>query len=95
MSRHVARGESLVELIVALVILEIVGAAALAGALTVERFNRHAVQGATADVSRWQDYRVAETQASCVAAPAPDSIPLRFPATPDRPGLATVVRCGR
>ena len=89
------RGDSLVELIVALVILEVVGAAALAAALTIEHLNRHAVRGSADDVTRWHDYRVAETEDGCVAALAPDSTPLIFAPTPDRPLLQTAVPCGR
>ncbi len=89
------RGESLVELIVALVILEIVGAAALAAALTVARVNRHAANGAADDAARWHDYRTAESSSGCVDAVLPDSIPLRFLATSDRPPLETLLRCGR
>ena len=89
------RGESLIELIVALVILELVGAAALAAALTAEHLDRHAARGAAADAARWQSYRVLETLPSCTAAPAPDTAAFLLPATPDRPSLATVLRCGR
>ena len=89
------RGDSLVELIVALLILELVGAAALAAALTVERLGRHASQGAAEDAERWRSYREAETQPACVNLSAPDTVSLVFPPSPDRPGLATVLRCGR
>ena len=95
MSHRVVQGESLIELIVALVVLEIIGAAALAAALTAARIDRHAVGGAVDDASRWHDYRAAETAAECVGALTPDSVPLVFPATPDRPPLATALRCGR
>jgi Tfp pilus assembly protein PilV len=89
------RGESLIELIVALVVLEIAGAAALVVALTAVRLDRHAARGAAVDAARWQRYRAMETQPSCTDAQAPDTTALLFPATPDRPGLATVLRCGR
>lgn len=89
------RGESFIELLVALVILEIAGAAALAAAFTAERFGRHATAGAAVDVARWRDYRTAETIAACVGAPLPDTVALRFAPTPDRAALATAVRCGR
>jgi hypothetical protein len=89
------RGESLIELIVALVILELAGAAALATALAVERFDRHAARGAADDAARWQSYRERETLPACTGAPAPDTVALLFPPTPDRPSLATVLRCGR
>jgi len=95
MSRHPARGESLIELIVALVLLEIVGATALAAALTVARIDRHAAAGTADDATRWHDYRVAETAPDCAAALVPDTLPLSFPATPDRPPLETLIRCGR
>jgi hypothetical protein len=89
------RGESLVELIIALLILEIAGAGALAAAFTVERLGRHAAGGAAEDAARWQAYRERETASECVAAPAPDTVPLAFPATPDRPAFITEQRCGR
>ena len=95
MSCRSKNGESFIELLVALVILEIVGAAALAAALTVARVNRHAANGAADDAARWHDYRAAESVSGCVDAVLPDSIPLRFLATSDRPPLETLLRCGR
>jgi Tfp pilus assembly protein PilV len=89
------RGESLIELIVALVILEVVGASSLAAALAIERLGRHASHGSADDAARWHDYRAAETRVGCAQATAPDSIPLVFPLTADRPALATLLRCGR
>lgn len=89
------RGESLVELIVALVILEIVGAATLAAAFTVERIGRRAAAGAADDAVRWHDYRAAEINPVCSGAVAPDTVPLLFGATTNRPALATLLRCGR
>lgn len=89
------RGETLIELIVALVVLELAGAAALAAALTAERLDRHATRGAAEDAARWQRYRELETLPSCVNAPVPDTIPLVFPPTVDRPTLPTAGRCGR
>jgi Tfp pilus assembly protein PilV len=89
------RGESLIELIVALVILEVVGAASLAAALAVERLGRHAAHGAADDAARWHDYRARETEAACAGAPVPDSVPLVFPQTTDRPAFEALLRCGR
>jgi len=89
------RGESLIELIVALLVLEVVGAASLAAALAVERIGRHAERGGAVDAARWHDYRVREIDAACVDAPAPDSVPLVFPSTADRAALETLLRCGR
>jgi hypothetical protein len=95
MSVYCRRGESLIELIVALVILEVVGAASLAAALAVERLGRHAGHGGADDARRWHDYRAGETSTACAGAASPDSIPLVFPQTADRPALATLLRCGR
>lgn len=92
---HCRRGESLIELMVALVILELVGAASLAAALAVERLGRHATQGSAVDAARWHDYRARETAPACAGALAPDSVPLIFPATAERPAFATLLRCGR
>lgn len=89
------RGESFIELLVALLILEVAGAAALAAAFTAERFGRHATAGAAVDAARWRDYRTAETMLACAGAPVPDTVTLLFPATPDRQSFATAVRCGR
>src|SRR5690242_363456 len=89
------RGESFVELIAALLILELLGAAMLATALNTERLQRHAARGSSEDAARWQTYRAAEAQPSCVMASLPDSVPLQFSATTDRPALLTLVRCGQ
>ena len=89
------RGESLVELIVALLILELVGAGALAAALTAERLGRHAASGAAADAARWEAYRTFEILPACVDAAEPAAVALDFPVTPDRPALVTLARCGR
>jgi hypothetical protein len=88
-------GETLIELIVALVVLELAGAAALATALTAERLDRHAARGAAEDAARWERYRVLETLPLCVNLPQPDTMPLVFPQIVDRPTLATTARCGR
>ena len=88
------RGVSLVELVVALLLLELAGAAALAAALTAERLGSRAARGAEVDARRWEGYRTAETAASCRGEAAPRAVPLRFPATAERESLLVVVRCG-
>ncbi|MGH7582460.1 MAG: prepilin-type N-terminal cleavage/methylation domain-containing protein [Gemmatimonadales bacterium] len=88
------RGESLVELLVALVILEIAGVAALATALTVERIGRRVERGSAEDTRRWVDYRQRESDTACVAAAAPDTVRINYPATAERPAFSAVVRCG-
>jgi hypothetical protein len=89
------RGDSLIELIVALLILELVGGAALATALVAERLTRHATNGARDDDARLAEYRARETDSACVARALPDTGVLDLPATADRPALHLVWRCGR
>lgn len=88
------RGVSLVELVVALLLLELAGAAALAAALTAERLGGRAARGAEVDARRWEVYRGAETAASCRGEAVPRVAPLRLPATAERESLLVVVRCG-
>ncbi|HEY3933614.1 MAG TPA: hypothetical protein VGL65_03270 [Gemmatimonadales bacterium] len=88
------QGDSLIELIVALVLLECIGAAALATALAVERLDRHAMGGAMTDAARWEEYRDAETGSTCAGTDTPDTGATVFPATADRPALSVTWRCG-
>lgn len=92
--RQSRRGESLVELLVALLILEVAGILALTGALTLERLGRHARDGGSTDRARWEGYRAAEVAPACTGAGAPTAVALTLPATAERPVLATIVRCG-
>jgi hypothetical protein len=94
MSPRSRRGDSLVELIVALFLLEVAGAAALAVALSSERAGRHAALGGAADAARWQIYRTAETAPICITAVVPVAESLALPATGTRRPFDAVVRCG-
>ena len=89
------RGDSLIELLVALVLLEIAGTFALAAALSIERASRRAALGAARDQARWESYRAAEVAPACVGAVTPTAVPFALPATPERPAMATLLRCGR
>ena len=88
------RGGSLVELVVALVLLELAGAAALAGALTADRLGHRASRGARSDNLRWEVYRGAETAPACRTGPASRFAVMVLPATPERDSLTLAVRCG-
>ena len=90
-ARH---GESLIELIVALVLLELAGTFALAGALAIERVGRHSARGAAQDRARWESYRAAEVSPACVGAATPAAVPFTLPATAERPAMPTLLRCG-
>ncbi|MES2305561.1 MAG: hypothetical protein V4558_08635 [Gemmatimonadota bacterium] len=89
------KGSSLVELVVALLLLELAGAAALAAALTADRLGRRAQSASATDADRWERYRAAETAASCRNAAAPRATSLLLPESADRDSLRLVVRCGR
>ena len=95
MNARSRRGESLVELIVALLLLELAGAAALTAALTCERLGRRAAQGAADDLARWESYRSAELATGCVEASVPTLSPFLLPETATRPAFVTSLRCGR
>jgi hypothetical protein len=88
------RGGSLVELVVALLLLELVGAAALAAALAADRIGRRAARGATADRERWETYRQTELARPCRGDSVPRASALLLPATPERASFAVTVRCG-
>ena len=88
------RGSSLIELVVALLLLELAGAAALAAALSADRLGQRAARGAAVDRGRWEEYRRAETASACRSEAAPRQVPMRFPATPERESLDVAVRCG-
>lgn len=87
-------GHSLVELVVALLLLELIGGAALAAAFTVERTGRRAEAGAATDLARWQRFRAVDTLDSCINAPMPDTLAFDFAATTERPAFRAVQRCG-
>lgn len=89
------RGSSLIELVVALLLLELAGAAALAAALSADRLGRRAARGAAVDISRWEEYRRAETAGPCRSESVPRQTALLLPTTTDRESLAVVVRCGQ
>ncbi len=95
MSSQPRRGESLVELIVALVLLELAGTFALAAALSIERVGRRAAAGAVQDRTRWESYRAAEVAPACAGATTPTAVPFQLPAGPGRPATTALLRCGR
>jgi hypothetical protein len=88
------RGESLVELIVALLVLEVAGTLALAGALAVQRIGRQQDRATTGHQERWQRYREAELSPACTAAPTPSAVPLTLSDSSGRPALEATIRCG-
>lgn len=91
-NRH---GTSLVEVLVALTILTMAGAATHAAMILVERMGRQAAAGSATDRLRWETVQAAATAPACRHAAAPTAIPLTLPATAERPVLTAWIRCGR
>lgn len=88
------RGATLVELIVALLLLELAGAAALAAVLAGERIGRSADAGIAVDRRRWVEYRRHELAPGCAAASVPSLQGHAFPAEGGRPAATALVGCG-
>lgn len=87
-------GTSMVEVLVALTILTIAGAATHSALLLTERLGRQAAAGSATDRLRWETVQAAATAPACRTATTPSAIALTLPATPDRPALTTYIRCG-
>jgi Tfp pilus assembly protein PilV len=92
---HTTRGFSLIEAVVALVILEVAILATVAALLQVELLRRRAAGGAAADAARWQAWHNALSAPSCRGAAAPAAVPLTLPSTAFRPALPATLSCGR
>lgn len=88
-------GVSLVELLVALLLLELAGAAALTTALTTHRLNRTIATGTVTDIHRWTAVRAAEADSGCRNTSTPRAVSFPLAATASRPALAITLRCGR
>ncbi len=95
MPAHPAPGFSLVEVLVALLLLESAGALLLVAVLGSERLAREAAAREAVDVARRDSVLALASAASCLAAPHPDSQVVRLPAAPGRPALRVTIRCGR
>jgi hypothetical protein len=88
-------GTSLVEVIVALTILTIAGAATHAALILTERMGRQAGAGTVTDRLRWETVQAAAAAPACRMATAPTAVALMLPATSERPALTAYIRCGR
>jgi hypothetical protein len=84
----------LVELIFALVALELAGTLLLTAALGVARIHRGAAAGRV-DLARVDSLVATLARADCADLPRASVRVLHHPAAPDRPALASWVRCGR
>lgn len=88
-------GMALVEVLVALAVLELVAIALLAALLAVQRLDRAARIRAATDLGRRDTIALEAASPACRTAPAATTVPLLLPAAPGRPALAATIRCGR
>lgn len=87
-------GTTLIELIVALTILTLIGTATLGTLISAERLGRAAAEGSRTDRLRYETTRAAALAPGCRLAASTQAIALTLPATPQRPPLTAVIRCG-
>ncbi len=88
------RGVSLVELVVAVLLLNVVIMASLSAMLSVERISRDSTTRSRIDAERWQAWHDSERSPACVSGP-PTATRFVLPAGPGRAPLALALRCGR
>ena len=89
------RGTSLVELLVALVLVGIAAGASLGASLAAIRLDRATRLRSTIDLARHDSVAVAAAAPACRGAVAPGTLRVALPAGPGREPLAVVHRCGR
>jgi Tfp pilus assembly protein PilX len=92
---RVRAGTSLIELLVALVLLDLLAITALHSVLTTQRIARTAAAGTATDLARLEAFRAAAADPTCRAASSATLRTLSFGAAPTRPAVTVVVRCGR
>lgn len=89
------RGASLIETLVALVILSITALAVGSGAQVIRRISLQLDSSATADLARENTLRLAQHSPGCLDGGAPRIEGIVFPAAARRPALTAAIRCGR
>ena len=89
------RGFSLIEAVVALLILEVAVVVTIGALVQVELLRRRAASGAAADAARWQAWHGALLAPSCRGASVPVAVPLTLPGSAHRPALPATLSCGR
>lgn len=88
-------GTSLIELLVALVLLDLLALGTLHSVLTTHRIARAVAAGAAVDVARLVQVRAAAADPGCRSAPSPTLRSLSLAGGPTRPAFTVVIRCGR
>ena len=93
--RTAVAGLTLIELLVALILLQLTGAAVLAAVLTAERSSRHVASGVRTDAVRWTAYHAAEGDPACHDTGAPRADQQLFAGEEGRAPLPVTLGCGR
>lgn len=88
-------GLALVEVLVALGVLELVAVALLAALLAVQRLDGAARIRSATDLGRRDTVALEAASPACRTAPAATTVPLLLPSAPGRPALPITIRCGR
>lgn len=95
MSIPYTAGTSLLEVIVALVLLEFLAVATLHSVLHTQRLARTIAATGAVDIARLESVRVAAAHPGCRDAAVPTLVPLALDAAPRRPAITVLLRCGR
>lgn len=95
MHHHIFRGATLIELIVALLLLEFAGLIAVTAALQVGRTRIRLAEGAAFDLARLDTLATIEADSVCRTTTAPTAVQVILPAGNGRPAFDARVRCGR
>ncbi len=95
MDRQSLCGTSLIELIVALLLLEFAGMIAVTAALQVGRTRIRLAEGAAFDLARLDSLAQVEVDSGCRAAAVPTAVHVILPSGHGRPALDAGVGCGQ
>ncbi len=95
MDRHPLYGTTLIELIVALLILEFAGLIAVTAALQVGRTRIHLQEGAAFDLARLDTVALVAADSACRDAAVPTAVHVVLPSGIGRPIVDARVRCGQ
>jgi Tfp pilus assembly protein PilV len=87
-------GFTIIEVLVAMLLLELAAVAALGAALTAHRLEQRTRRGAATDLARQSAMRLLQHSSACRLATQPTLLTLTLPATAERPALMASVRCG-
>lgn len=88
-------GTSLIEMLVALLLLDLLAITTLHSVLQVRRIAQGVAAGSHADVARLEAVRLAAAAVSCRDAASPALVPLTLPGVTHRPAVTVLLRCGR